>query len=279
MAIRIVTDSSADLPPQLAQGAKVAVIPCNIIFDDVSYKDGVDISSDEFYQRLVSSRRLPTTAQPSAADFETVYRTLLDQGHQIVSIHLSSKLSGTLNSAMQARGAIGDSAPIAIIDSQLASVALGLVVLQAAQVAETASSYQEVGDGVRLDLPRAHAFFLLDTLEYLQKGGRIGKARAFVGSLLSIRPILKLQDGEAHPVERLRNRERAVARMVELARELAPVRQIAVVYSTEMDQAEALRHRLGGLMPEEQIVMARFGPALGTYLGPGALGVSLIRSQ
>ena len=279
MAIRIVTDSSADLPPQLAQGAKVAVIPCNIIFDDVSYKDGVDISSDAFYQRLVSSSRLPSTAQPSAADFETVYRTLLDQGHQIVSIHLSSKLSGTLNSAMQARGAIGDSAPIAIIDSQLASIALGLVVLQAAQVAETASSYQEVGDGVRLDLPRAHAFFLLDTLEYLQKGGRIGKARAFVGSLLSIRPILKLQDGEAHPVERLRNRERAVARMVELARELAPVRQIAVVYSTEMDQAEALRHRLGGLMPEEQIVMARFGPALGTYLGPGALGVSLIRSQ
>lgn len=279
MAIRIVTDSSADLPPQLAQGAKVAVIPCNIIFDDVSYKDGVDISSDAFYQRLVSSSRLPSTAQPSAADFETVYRTLLDQGHQIVSIHLSSKLSGTLNSAMQARGAIGDSAPIAIIDSQLASIALGLVVLQAAQVAETASSYQEVGDGVRLDLPKAHAFFLLDTLEYLQKGGRIGKARAFVGSLLSIRPILKLQDGEAHPVERLRNRERAVARMVELARELAPVRQIAVVYSTEMDQAEALRHRLGGLMPEEQIVMARFGPALGTYLGPGALGVSLIRSQ
>jgi DegV family protein with EDD domain len=275
MATRIVTDSSADLPPELARRWGIPIIPCNVVLDDLNYKDGVDLLPDEFYRRLLSSPRLPTTSQPSVADFQQVYRNLLDQGHSIVSIHVSGKLSGTVNSAEQARASLGDSVPIEIIDSRLASIGLGLVVLAAAQLAQGEIAYQEVAEQVRRDLPRNHAIFVLDTLEYLQRGGRIGKAQALVGSLLSVKPILKLQDGQPHPVERPRTRERALNRLVELVRDLAPVRQLAVIYSTELDQAEALQRRLAALLPEDQIVVSRFGPVVGTYVGPKALGVGL----
>ena len=278
MTTRIVTDSSADLPPELAQRWDITVIPCYVVLDDMNYRDGVDLSPDDFYHRLVTNPRLPTTAQPSVADFQAVYQGLLDQGHHVVSIHVSGKLSGTLNSAEQAKASLGESSPIEIIDSRLASISLGLVTLAAAQLAQAGEPYQEVAEQVGRDLPKTHGFFVLDTLEYLQKGGRIGRAQAFLGSLLSVKPILKLQDGEAHPVERQRSRERAVRRMLDLLRELAPVRQLAVIYSTEPDQAVELRRRLSDLLPEESMVTGRFGPTLGTYLGPNALGVALTRA-
>ena len=275
MAIRVVTDSSADLPPELAQRWHVTVLPCYVVVGDVTYKDGVDLSHDQFYHQLTSNARLPTTAQPSAADFQAVYQELLGQGHQVISIHVSGKLSGTLNSAEQAKASLAEAAPIEIIDSQLASIPLGLVVVAAA---EQADSYLQVADSVRRDLPLTHGFFVLDTLEYLQKGGRIGKAQAFMGSILSVKPILKLQDGEAHPVERPRNRDRAVRRVLELVRELAPVRQLAVIHNTDPGRAAELREQLSDLLPADQVISARFGPTLGTYLGPNALGVALTQT-
>jgi DegV family protein with EDD domain len=278
LATRIVTDSSADLPPELARHWNITVIPCNVLLGDVNYKDGVDLLPDEFYRRLVSSPQLPTTAQPSIPDFQAVYRDLLDQGHHVVSIHVSSKLSGTVNAAEQARASLGAPAAIEIIDSRLASIGLGLVALAAAQMARDGMPYQQVADQARRDAVKSRVFFTLDTLEYLEKGGRIGKARAFLSSLLSIKPILTLQDGEVHPVERPRNRERAARRTVELVRELAPLRQLAVIYSTEPDQAVELKRRLSGLLPEDEIITTRFGATLGTYVGPGAFGVALTQA-
>jgi DegV family protein with EDD domain len=211
------------------------------------------------------------------ADFQTVYQGLLEQGHQVVSIHVSGKLSGTVNSAERARDALGpQAASVAVVDSRLASLCLGLVALAAAQSAGQATSPRQLADQVQAGLPQAHGFFVLDTLEYLQKGGRIGKAQAFLGSLLNVKPILTIQDGEAHPVERQRNRPRAVARVVELARALGPVTHLGVIYSTEPEQAAALRHSLAGLLPEEQIIVSQFGATLGAYIGPRALGVALI---
>lgn len=287
MATRIVTDSSADLPTELARRWNITVIPCNVVLGDVNYKDGVDLLPDEFYRQLVSSPQLPTTAQPSIADFQAVYRDLLDQGHHIVSIHVSSKLSGTLNAAEQARASLGASVPIEIIDSRLASIGLGLAALGSAQLAQgyppypplQRGDYRGVADQARRSLTKNRVFFILDTLDYLEKGGRIGKARAFLSSILSIKPILTLQDGEVHPMERPRNRERAVRRTVELVRELAPVRQLAVIYSTEPDQAAELRQRLSDLLPLEEIITTRFGAALGTYVGPGAIGVALTQAD
>ena len=255
----------------------ITVVPLYVMLGDTSHRDGLDITPDEFYRHLVSSPKLPTTAQPSVADFQAVYGDLLGQGHQVLSIHISQKLSGTLNSAEQARTLLGNdgASRVEIVDSRLASISLGLVALAAAQAAQAAESLQGLANRVHQDLPLTHALIMLDTLEYLQRGGRIGKAQAFLGSVLSVKPILRLQDGEVHPAERPRNRERAVGRLIEMARELAPVRRLAVIHSTTPDQAEALRHRLADLLPFDEIVSTRFGPILGTYVGPGALGIGL----
>ena len=284
MAVKLVTDSTWDLSRELAERWDITVVPCNVHFDDDVYKDGIDIGPDEFYARLASSPRLPTTAQPSVNDFLQVYKGLADQGNDVISIHLSAKLSGTLNSALQAKNALespegAGATRIEIIDSQLTSTGLGLVTLAAAQMALAGGSYEEVASKIQDSLPLTHCYFLVDTLEYLQRGGRIGKASAFLGSLLNIKPILTLRDGEAHPAERVRTRERALHRLAEIVLGLAPAEYVSVAHSTTPDDAETLRQRLGGLVPGDAIVMARFGPAIGTYLGPGALGVSLISSR
>ena len=275
MAIRIVTDSTSDLPPALAEQLGVTVVPINVVIDDVNYRDGIDLTPDEFYQRLVAGPRLPTTSQPSVGTFQAAYQEVLGQGDEIVSIHISGKLSGTVNSAEQAKASLGDSVPIEIIDSNGASIVLTLIVMGAVESARQSSSYQEVADQVRRDLSRTSAVFALDTLEYLQKGGRIGKAQAFVGSLLSVKPILTLVDGEVHPLERPRNHQRAMRRLIELTREKGQPVRLGVIYSTEQEWATEIRSSLSDLLPEEQIVTARFGPALGTYVGPRAVGVAL----
>lgn len=274
MTVRIVTDSSADLPADLVQQHGITVLPCYVLVDDQTFKDGVEIKPDDFYRLLQAEGRFPTTAQPTVADFQEVYRDLAGQGDQVLSIHVSEKLSGTLNSAKQAKASL-DGEEIEIVDSQLASIPLGLAVLAAATTASEGGSLQEVAEKVRQGLSLHHGLFALDTLEYLHKGGRIGKARAFMGSVLHVKPILRLQDGEAHPVERPRNRERAMRRLVELASELAPVRRLAVIHSTDPDRMATLKQDLTGLLPADQIIEARFGSTLGTYIGPDALGVAV----
>ena len=278
MTVRIVTDSSADLPSDLIQKHQITVIPCYVVVDDQTFKDGVDIQADEFYHRLQSEGRTPTTAQPTVADFQEVYRNLVGQGDQVISIHVSGKLSGTMNSAEQAKALLKngeEDPPVEIIDSQLASIPLGLMVLDAAILAADGEDYIQISDTIRQGQPSHHGYFALDTLEYLQRGGRIGKAQAFLGSVLHVKPILRLQDGEAHPVERPRNRERAMRRLVELAHDLAPVRRLAVIYSTDRERMEALKQDLTSLLPADQIIEARFGSTLGTYIGPDALGVAV----
>ena len=278
MTIRIVTDSSADLPEDLVQKHGITVLPCYVVVDDRTFKDGVDIQADEFYHRLQADGRTPTTAQPTVADFQEVYRRLVGRGDQVISVHVSGKLSGTLNSAEQAKASLEDGAPVEIIDSLLASIPMGLAVLDAAIIAEEGGDYLQAAEKVRQGLASHHGLFALDTLEYLQKGGRIGKARAFMGSVLNVKPILRLRDGEAHPVERPRSRDRAMRRLVELTQELAPVRRLAVIYSTDPERMAVLKQGLTGLLPADQIIEARFGSTLGTYIGPDALGVAVTQA-
>lgn len=275
MAVRIVSDSTCDMPAALAEELGIVLVPANVVINDETYRDGIDIMPDEFYRHLLSDSRLPTTSQPSVGTFQAAYQEVLDQGDEIVSVHVSGKLSGTVNSAEQAKASLGDSAPIEIIDSQGASIALTLMLMGAAEAASQSSSRGEVADRVRQEIDRTSAVFALDTLEYLQKGGRVGKAQAFVGSLLSVKPILTLMDGEVHPLERPRNHQRAMRRLVEMTREKAPVARLGVIYSTEEQWAAELRGSLSDLLPEDQIITARFGPALGTYVGPRAVGVAL----
>ncbi len=275
MTIRIVTDSSCDLPADLVQQHGITVLPCYVVLDDQTFKDGVEIQADDFYRRLQAGGQTPTTAQPTPADLQAVYSELVGQGDQIISIHVSGKVSGTLNSAEQAKAALDDGSGVEIVDSQLASIALGLVVLDAAIMASEGGDVHEVADKVRQGLDRHHCLFALDTLEYLQKGGRIGKARAFMGSVLHVKPILRMLDGEAHPVERPRNTERAMRRLLELAQELAPLQRLAVIYSTDAERMAELKQGLTELLPADQIIETRFGATLGTYIGPDAVGLAV----
>lgn len=279
MAIRIVTDSTSDLTPELAEALGVTVVPANVIIDDVNYRDGVDLTSDEFYRRLLAGPSLPTTSQPSVGTFQAAYQEIIDQGDEIVSIHVSGKLSGTVNSAAQAKSSLGDDAPIEVIDSGGASIALALIIAAAAESVDGAGSYRELAEQVRRDLPRTTAVFALDTLEYLQKGGRIGKAQAFVGTLLSVKPILTLLDGEVHPLERPRNHQRAMRRLAELTREKAPAARLGIAYSTDEAWAAELRDSLSDIIPADRVMTLRFGPALGTYVGPRAVGVALTSAR
>lgn len=279
MAIKVITDSSADLPPQLAEQWNVAVVPLTIHFGQKTYQDGVDLTPDEFYQRLTSSDQTPTTSQPSVGDFLRVYRPLTQSGDGLISIHISSKLSGTINSAVQAKAALDKGAPVEIVDSLHASMGLGLIVLAAARSAKAGVGLPGVLEEIRRAIAETHILFFLETLEYLHRGGRIGKAQALLGSLLGIRPILTLKEGEVHPVERTRTRDRAIQRLVEMTAELSPLQELCILHSTTPNDLETLQEKLSPLVPAEAVITSRFGPVIGTHVGPGALGVGVRRAR
>ncbi len=274
MAVKIVTDSTADLPTDLARELDITVVPLNIHFGQESFLDGVDLGSDEFFERLIRGPQLPTTSQPSPGVFADVYRGLVDAGDQVLSIHISELLSGTLNSATQAKGQLGD-APIEVLDSLQVSMGLGLVVTAAAQAAKGGASMAETIQTTRELLPQTQVFALLDTLEYLQRGGRIGKVRAIIGSLLRVRPMITVYDGVPQSLAVVRSRSQGLQRLVDIAEDRAPLKQAAVIYSTNAEEAEELAQRLTPFLSEGRVIKGQFGPVLGTYVGPGAVGIGI----
>ena len=279
MAIRIVTDSCADLPPEAARDSDITVVPLYVNIGGDTYRDGVDIDADRFYSLLERLPGLPTTSQPSVADFASVYRRLLDEGHQVVSIHVSGKLSGTLNSATQARASLGDPPQVAIVDSRLAGGAQALLALDAARWALETTDAGEVARLAGRSIGRRHSFVVVDTLKYLQRGGRIGKVQAWVGGALKFKPIISIRDGEPHPVERPRTRRRAIARIVSLARDMAPVSRLHVSYTTGREGAQSVIAGLADLVEPDDVIESRFGPVLGTHLGPNTIGVALSQPE
>ena len=280
LPVVIVTDSTSDLPKSLADELGITVVPLNVHFGDEVLLDGVTVHGDEFYRRLQSGGVFPKTSQPSAGAFAEVYRRLIDGGAKsIVSIHISSKVSGTYNSAMQAKAEVGDDVPIEIVDTMQASMGLGLVVIEAAKAVASRSSGAETAALARELSGRTRFFGLIETLEYLHRGGRIGRAQMLLGSLLKIHPILTMQDGVAHPLERARTRSKGLDRMSSIVRESAPLRSLSVLYSTQPQEADRLAAELKELAPDGHATIAQFGPVLGTYLGPDAMGVALIRAN
>jgi len=279
LAVRIVTDSTADLPPMLAQQINVSVVPLSVIFGGEVYREGVEISHDLFYEKLVRSRELPTTSAPSVGDFLSVYEQLLGETDQIVSIHVSSKLSATYNNACQAAQMLAERARIEVIDSRVISVGMTFVTVAAARAARGGASIEEIRELVERTIPRVRIYFVLDTLEYLRRGGRIGRARAFLGAVLRVKPLLSLRDGEVHPEERVRTHAHALERIAQIATSFPRVQEIAVAYSTNPQDAENLRHRLAEAMPHVNIWVARLGPVIGTHAGPRVLGIGLLEGE
>ena len=275
MTVRVITDSTADLPPEMAAELGIEVVPLNVHFGTDTFRDGIDLSADEFYQRLVASPRPPTTSQPSVGAFLEVYQKALEEADSIVSVHISAKLSGTWNSAVQAREQLDDPSRVQVVDTGQASMGLGWVAVAAARAAQAGASLDDVAGVARSTAEQVQVLFLVDTLEYLQKGGRIGKAQAMFGSVLSIKPLLTIQEGEVHPLERVRTRAKGVARLVQLVQEAAPLQTMAVLYTTTEDEARALAERLRPCVPSGEVVVGRLGTVVGTYAGPGLLGVGM----
>lgn len=276
MPVKIVTDSSADLPEGLVEELGITVIPLYVRFGEEVYRDRVDMSEDEFYQRLTEGSVHPNTTQPSPQDFVDVYQDLAQGADGIVSIHLSSKLSGTCSSALQAKEMLSGKCPVEVIDSEVLSMALGLIVITAAGAAKAGKNLEEVVAEARQAVSEIRLLALLDTLEYLQKGGRIGKAKALLGSILNVKPILTLKEGEVVPAGQVRTRAKGIDRLSEFVEGVANIRQLAVVHSTTPDEAQALAERLGAVFDKDKIIISRLGPVLGTHIGPRALiiGVS-----
>ena len=280
MAVKIVTDSTADLPPQVAEELDITVVPLNVHFGEETFSDGVDMDSEQFFRRLTSEADLPKTSQPSVGAFLDTYRTLLEEDREVVSIHISAKLSGTMNSALQAQNQLDAGPRLAVVDSLQASQALGVVATALAQAARDGASHSDIVELARGVSERVRLFFLVETLEYLQKGGRIGKAQAFLGTLLHIRPILTVREGEVHPLERVRTRQKGIERLYQLAAACGPFQQIGVCHSTTPDEAGALGDRLQPLLPQGgKVMQTRIGPVIGTYIGPGGLGIAVLASE
>lgn len=274
MTIKIVTDSTADLPEELVKELGITVVPVYVRFGDKVYRDRVDISEDEFYERLTHDPVHPNTTQPTPQDFVDVYQKLSQEADGIISIHISAKLSGTCNSALMARETVGKECPIEVVDSETLSMALGLVVIAAATAAKAGESMDKIVEAAKQAMPKIRLLFLLDTLEYLKKGGRIGKAKALLGSILSVKPMLAVKDGELVPAGQARTRAKGMDKLVEFVQSAANIQDLAVVYNTTPDEAQTLAERIGSVFDKEKIRMARVGPALGVHGGPGAMIVA-----
>jgi len=280
MAVRVVTDSSADLPAALIEELGITVVPLYIYFGDEVLRDGVELTRQQFYDRLTSCGSIrPRTAAPSSADFAAVYKELAVHTDGIVSLHLSRKLSATYYAAVVGISESRAKCRIEVLDSTSASLGLGLLVAQAAELAQSGASMNDVLETTMSAIPRTRFFGVLDTLEYLHKGGRIGRASALFGSVLQVKPIVGLLDGTAYPIERVRGRERALTRVCQLISDFGPIERIAVGHTTDEEGMNTLADYVAHTAPHLHVIRTQCGATLGTYLGPRAFGAGLILAR
>jgi DegV family protein with EDD domain len=279
MAVRVVTDSTSDIPQTLVEELGITLVPLFVHFGEEGYRDRVEIDADTFYQRLTQSRLFPTTSVPPPSTFLEVYQELAKDAEGIVSVHISSKLSGTWSSAKTAAAEAALACPLEVVDSGTATMALGLVVIEAARAAQRGASFEEVLEVTRGAMQRSRLFFMVETLEYLQKGGRIGRARSLLGTLIQIKPILTVRDGEVHPARQVRTRAKAVEALYEMVVQHQPFQALSVLYTTDTEDARTFRDRLAAHFPAEQIIVARAGPVIGAHVGPGGLGAAFLMNH
>jgi DegV family protein with EDD domain len=277
MTVRVVTDSTSDIPKALADELGITVIPLTVQFGEQSYRDGIDLTADDFYARLATTKELPQTSQPPPALFEHAYRHLITQG-DVVSVHLSHKFSGTVESARSVASQVAP-AQIAVVDSGSVSMGLGMCVLAAARAARDGASMQECADVAQSTAERVHVAVAFETLEYLRRGGRIGRASAFLGGLLHLRPVLTVKDGEAFPVTRARSRQKAIDEICSLLTKHEHITDVAIAHTTTPDDAASLAGRVRALAPHATLHEVRFGPVLGVHGGPGMLGVAVVAGE
>ncbi len=276
--LRIVTDSTADLDADEADALGVTVVPLTVYFGEEALLDRVEIQPDEFYTRLKNGKVLPRTSQPSAGRFQEVYGDLAASGAtEILSIHISAKLSGTLNAARLGAGVPPSGCQIETLDSATVCGGLQALVRRAAEIASNGGTLNQALSAAQALMPHHRISIMLDTLEYLQKGGRIGRARALLGSLLNLKPIVHVEDGEVAPGDRVRSRARGIERVYALTAEVPGAERIIVQHTGAANDAEALARRFRAAQPGVPVDVRWIGPVVGTYVGPNAVGAVVVQ--
>lgn len=275
--IAIVTDSTADLPPEAAQELGITVVPLTVNFGQQQYLDGVDLSSKDFYPLLAASSTLPTSSQPSPGQFQAVYKRLLRDYESIISVHISSGLSGTVNSALAAKEMVtGD---IHVIDSKSISLGVGLIVLEAREMVEKGLGTKEIVASLEQVIKDTEVLFTLDTMEYLHKGGRIGKVAAIMGSLLNIKPIIRVVDGIYIPAAKVRRQDIALQEIVNQMQTLAAgkdIKRLVVAHGAAEEAAARLARQLQGAFGRGPDLFMSVGPVIGVHTGPGTVGAAML---
>jgi DegV family protein with EDD domain len=281
MGVRILTDSTADIPAEQATALGITVVPLTVFFGDEAFLDGVELDNEGFYRKLASSKDLPRTSQPSPASFQEAYTRLIEDGAEgILSVHLSAKLSGTYQSACTARDTLPENVketPIEVVDSQSISVGMSRAILLAAQEAREGHGLEEIKAHLLDQLARTRILAVLDTLEYVRRGGRIGAARAMLGNMLSFKPIISLKEGEVVPLEQPRTRSKAYARIAELLTTAGKIEHIAIAEASEdvgQQLAQAIKSTYKGELP-----IYRLGAVLGTHTGPGTAAIAYVTAS
>jgi DegV family protein with EDD domain len=274
--IKIVTDSGGGITPEIAKQYGITVIPLYVHFGTKVFREGLDIQLPEFLSKLKASPQLPTTSQPSAGDFLQIYAPLVAQGHEIISVHLASRLSGTFASASMARDMLPN-ARIHVVDTKSVTLGEAMMAIEAARMAAGGQTAEAILARLNHYIAGTRIYFVVDTLEYLQKGGRIGKAAALLGTALQMKPILSLEDGVVEAKERIRTKNKAIARIIELvSNETAghACRHLSILHAAAGQEARQIQSKLVSQIKPDETTVAEVGPVIVTHTGPGVVGVA-----
>ena len=276
--VRVVTDSCSDITPQLARELGVTIVPLYVQFGNETYRDNVDLSTEEFYRKLETSSVHPTTAAASPGQFAEVFTKLAAETKEIAVITLSEKFSAIYATALQAKAMVKRECRIEVIDSRAGAGAQMLLVIAAAKMARSGAILDEVSDQITRAIPKAHVRMTFDTLEYLRRGGRVGKAQAFLGGLLKVNPVLGIRDGEAFPIARCRNRAQALDFLVDFVKGFGSIEAVAIEDATTPGELELLARRIKDVVPAECMYRSKVSPVVGTHVGPHVLAVSVLEA-
>jgi DegV family protein with EDD domain len=275
MPLRIVTDSVADIPSPIARELGIAVVPLLFRFGEQTFRDGVDMDSDAFYERLRTAEVLPSTSVPTPASFAEAFDAATADGSEVLAITLSSKLSGTYNCALQGKSLAARPQQVEVMDSGWAAIGEGFIVMEAARAAAAGAALDQAREAAREAAGRVDFLAAFDTLEYLRRGGRIGAAAGLVGSLLKINPLISLREGVVHPMGMTRSRAKALDALASFAGKFTRIDELAVGHAACPGDAEQLVERLAVIHPRERILRTRLTPVMGTHTGPGLIIVAV----
>jgi len=277
--VKVVTDSCSDITPQLAQELGITVVPLYVNFGNETYRDNVDLTTEEFYHKLETNNIRPTTSTATPADFAEFFTKLAEETNEILTITLSEKFSATYIAALEGKAMATKDCHIEVIDSKLVAGAQMLLVILAAKMAQAGANLKQIADWVRRAISRMHVRMSFDTLEYLRRGGRIGKAQAFLGSLLKVNPVLGIKDGATFPIARSRNRTQAMDLLVNFVRGFSQIEAVAIEDATTPDDLQTLAGRLKDVVPAERIYRSKVSPVVGTHVGPHVLAVAVLEKE